>query len=369
VICEYNPFHNGHLRQISQIRKTFGECGIISIMSGNYVQRGEPAILGKYERAGLAVDNGADLVLELIPPYCFAPAEIFARAGVYIAVSVGADALAFGSETGDIAQLRSVSENLRSDIFAAAFDTAVKENTHGERSYIKIRSDVYRGLFGEELPGGPNDILALEYIAAADKYGLDLCAFRREDGFSATQAREAFDSCDNEILGSTVPDNVLQALSDRRGRIAERNRVFETMIMHRLLTLTADEMSGFEDCPYSLAARLTESADESRGVGETLARACTNKYTYARIKRVLLNCLCSVKKGAYGKLPEYTHLLAANAAGRRYLREIAGKTGIPIVTKPADGELSGIALTADRLYAFASGKTASDAVKDKPFIL
>lgn len=103
VICEYNPFHRGHAKQLSALRERFAAAGeevtVLALMSGNYVQRGEPALFDKYIRTKAALLCGADLVAELPYPYCAAPADRFARAGVYLAERLGADTLAFGSES------------------------------------------------------------------------------------------------------------------------------------------------------------------------------------------------------------------------------------------------------------------------------
>ena len=114
IVCEYNPFHNGHLLQINEIKKSTDEP-IICVMSGNFTQRGEIAIADKYARAKAALECGADLVVELPIPFCISSAEYFARAGVFIAESAGADSLYFGSECGDAQLILSAAKAIYSD--------------------------------------------------------------------------------------------------------------------------------------------------------------------------------------------------------------------------------------------------------------
>ena len=362
VICEYNPFHNGHLYQFRKIRDSFGDCRIISVMSGNFVQRGEPAVLDKYIRARLAVENGADLVLELTPPYCFAPAEIFARAGVYIADSVGVDALVFGSEFGDTGKLRNISENLSSETFSCALDAAVKENIHSEKSYIRIRSEVYENLFGGSLPDTPNDILALEYLSALRNTDIEPFAFERETGYSAGGAREAYFENDTEKLRSLVPENVFDLLMKDRDTAISRSAAFDKMIIYKLLSEDPGKQQfECEECPSSLIYRLYDAAINSTDLPDLVGQANSKKYTSSRIKRALLNLLFGVRKGSYASLPENTNLLAANGSGRSYLREISRSARINIMTKPT------VSLC-DELYSFASGAAASDAYRRSPYI-
>ena len=142
IITEYNPFHNGHKRQIEAVRRLFGEeVAVVSLMSGNFVQRGDFALLPKEYRAMMAIKGGADLVLELPYPYSGACAEVFARAGVSILSDIGADYLVFGSESGDISYLEQTVHNLSDE----HFDKLLAERVKAEpsRAYATLRDEVY----------------------------------------------------------------------------------------------------------------------------------------------------------------------------------------------------------------------------------
>ena len=161
IIAEYNPFHSGHAYQIEQVRNTFGkEACITVILGGIFSQRGAPYIAPPYVRAEAAVACGADLVLELPFPFSCAPAGIFARAGVEIAVKIGANVLAFGSECGDLDALITKRRRLDSAEFREALAAAKDETVSKTRLYTRVYEEVY----GEEAPKMPNDILAIEYL-------------------------------------------------------------------------------------------------------------------------------------------------------------------------------------------------------------
>ena len=165
VICEYNPFHNGHRRQLSQIRDILGpDVGIVCLMSGNFVQRGAPAVFDKTVRARAAVECGASLVLELPVTAALSSAEGFARCGVEILDRLGAvDTLCFGSETGDTDALVRAAEAMCSPEFTQALRTALDEG----RSYPAARQLALERVSGDgALLTAPNDILAAEYCKA-----------------------------------------------------------------------------------------------------------------------------------------------------------------------------------------------------------
>ena len=168
IICEYNPFHNGHKYQIERVRDILGEdvC-VIAIMSGNYTQRADVAIADKSVRAVSAVDEGVDLVLELPFPYSMASAEFFAEAGVSIADAVGADYLAFGAESGDISVLNGYADLMLDESYKERFDSL---DATGADGYAKICEKASLELAKEQgLPPisfTPNNILALEYLKA-----------------------------------------------------------------------------------------------------------------------------------------------------------------------------------------------------------
>ena len=174
IISEYNPFHKGHKYQLDDIRKQYGEdTAIIALMSGNYTQRGDVAIMDKYVRAECAVRGGANLVLLLPFPYSASSAEFFANAGVAIANSLGiVDILAFGSESGDVNFLYSVAENMLSSEFYNSLKKLMSDDEKKNLGYPKLCEIAYKQLFSYELGESffsPNNILAIEYIKALIK--------------------------------------------------------------------------------------------------------------------------------------------------------------------------------------------------------
>ena len=168
IVCEYNPMHNGHVRHIAATREILGDCGIVCVMSGNFVQRGDFAVMNKFVRARAAVLSGADLVLELPVPWCISSAERFAFGGVSILENIGAVThISIGSESGDAERLEQTADIL----LDPRMDEIIRRELENGISYATARQRAAEELAGQELQElkSPNDILGLEYLKAAVK--------------------------------------------------------------------------------------------------------------------------------------------------------------------------------------------------------
>ena len=337
VICEYNIFHNGHKEQLELIRSAYGEdAAIVAIMSGNFVQRGEAAVMPKYDRAKLALEYGADLVLELPFPWSCSGAEYFARAAVWIASSLGVvDVLCFGSETGDLEILRKCTANITSDKFKDALDSEFESSVHTPESNIKLRQRIYSKLFGEEYPVKPNDILAVEYLKALGSFESNIQPFthKRVSSFSATSSRKAFSDGNFEELSKLVPPASCRACESQGTPAKLKNA--ESAILFGLRSLETGH--NVAECGGGGVAYLKKNALEAATLEEYFENAATKKYTSAKIRRMTLNALLSVAPSDVSELPEYTVLLAANKKGCRILSKTRRSTnGFSIITKPSD---------------------------------
>ena len=334
VICEFNPLHEGHKYILAEAKRRAD--AVVCIMSGNFVQRGGSAVRDKYERAKDAASAGADLVVELPFPWCSAPAEFFARAGVTIASALGADTLVFGSESGDV-DLIARAAALSDDEF---FISEVKKRYEGSVGYAGARYDAATELFPEVAPvfDGKNDMLAAEYIRQSRRIGYapEFCAVRRIVTKSASRIREE----------SGFHDGLfdVEKILFRLGKISRDAFDHESGIINLL----------------ERAATSSESFPDS---------AKTKKYTDARLRRAALFAVTGTKKEELETPPAFTVLLAANSKGRRI---IDGARGIEIVTKPADAACPQYKAeaAADRLYTLISEEPADGDyfIKKSPFI-
>ena len=369
VISEFNPFHNGHHYLVSEVRRAFGgDTCIIALMSGNYTQRGDVAIADKFARAASAVCGGVDLVLELPFPFSTASAEFFATAGVRLAAALGVvDTLAFGSECGDLSLLRTVAERISTAEFTAAVCAlSDKEPTLG---HARVTERVYRDLYGDDgaaLLSGPNDTLALQYLAANASLGTPLTPFTvkrvgsyhsqsLDEAISATAVRSAMVTNLTAAAAAMPSDSFAPLLAEIEANrapadISRLSAVF--LSFFRLVT---------PDPQDELLCRLQKAAIRATDLENLMSLAATKRYTNANLRRALWHRLLGVTSAELRQPPAYTQVLAMNDRGRQALRKAARASKIPLLTKPADaraltGEAAAqaaLAQRADFLYPLA----------------
>ncbi len=333
IICEYNPFHNGHLYHIRETRKN-GATHIVVVMSGNFVQRGDVAVMDKLTRARLAVRSGADLVIELPVQYCLSCAENFASGAVWLLHCLGAvEELSFGSECGDIEKLRKALDTVQ--LAAVSRQQEIEKIMKMGYTYPRAINSVVSGIDPRiaNIINSPNNMLAIEYIRALNKFASHIEPFtvkRSGSEHDSAQPVQEFASAsfirENLLLKTgnfplsryTTPiwaESIKEA--SESGRMASMRKL-ERIILYKLRTSSAEEMSlvsnvaqGFENRMYS--ARTSSSLEE------LLYRLKTKRYTMARIRRILLSLLIGIRQSDMEHLPPYGRILAFNDRGAEIL--------------------------------------------------
>lgn len=399
IICEYNPFHTGHKRQIDILRSMGYEC-VVCVMSGNYTQRGELAMFDKYTRAKSAVLGGADIVLELPFPYSSFSAEGFANAGVHILASLGLDAISFGSECGEVSILERAADAITSPEFATLYNELQCGGLGSASAYF----ETIKSLSGEDVSLLSNDILGISYVAAIKRLDvkLDIVPIKREGSAyndkelnscklpSASAIREKLKNSDDDlesIFCAYIPEASLKAIVSAKnnglGPVFANNIEKEILSFFKLMTpaeITSRAImrscggDHIAEDGCGILERVCRVAKDSFTLDELLEASYNSKYTDARIHRVILFSLLGVSDKLTRSLPEYTVLLGASACGRRFLSTIRKTVQIDIVTKPADAPEYAVQKTigeaADMFYtsAFPQKKAHDYFVKAHPFM-
>ena len=346
IVAEYNPFHAGHEYHIQRTRELLGDCTVVCVMSGDFVQRGEAALFSKFARAESACRSGADLVVELPLPWALSSAEGFAGGAVGLLEDLGAEFISFGSETGDTEAIESAAEALSGEEYSNLIKKILKKK---EISYAAAREKALREITGEraEIIKGPNDSLAAEYLKAIRSLqssmkplavkrlgnGHDSCG---ERGFlSASEIRERFRN--GEDISPFVPEKAAKIYNEERavGRVIEKE-LFETAALARLRALDAESFRALPDCADGLGDRLYAAVRTASALEEIYASAKTKKYAMSRIRRAVMCALLGLSAGMNGGKVPYVRLLSANERGCRILREISDRKTIPLITKPAE---------------------------------
>lgn len=324
IICEYNPLHLGHEKQLRHIRQHFQDAAIVCLMSGNYVQRGMPAILDKSLRAKAAVLSGADLVLELPVTYALSSAEGFAAGSVGILGSF-CDYLCFGSETGDKDILTGTAWALLSD----AFPPLLRQELDKGTSFPAARAAALEkmGLSGK-IPVNPNDILAVEYCKAilAQHAKMEPLPILREGSYHAETADKDNPSATalrRLMLGG---QSWLELVPECAGELLSEGALHdlyagERAILSRLRTMTDRE---FEALPYGsegLWRKFMHACREENTLEEIIAATKSKRYTRTRIDRMVMCAFLGITKEMLEAPAPYTRILAFNDAGRAVLKE------------------------------------------------
>lgn len=328
IIAEYNPFHNGHAYQIQKIKNEYSDY-IIIIMSGNFVQRGEPAIINKFKRAKIAVDNGASLVLELPLIYSTSNAEIFAHGGINILNSMGiVDRLYFGSEDNSI-----ILKKLLKKINANLDDAKIKKFLAEGNSYIKSRELAMDFLSQEEkeILKKPNNILALEYIKNLEKlnskikpYSIERKNVNHNDDFSIDEFASASyirRLCyNNEDVNNFIPHYELKV----ENKLENYFEIFKYKMISEKINF-----KDYFDYEVGLENRILENLD-SKNFEELIEKVHSKRHSKSRIKRLVLEILLDIKKDEIKKSFEepYTRVLACDKRGIEIFKKSKNKNKI-----------------------------------------
>ena len=356
VICEYNPFHFGHLYQLKQLKSEFD--GVVCIMSGNLVQRGSVAVADKYLRAETALKNGADLVLELPFPWCCSAAKDFARAGVHIASNVAVSQLAFGADE-NLDSLCKIRELISADDFGEKLKSLVEQNKSA--SYPQALKSLVGAELGEEYASfseKPNNILALEYLSALENYKITPFAVKRDQGFKSSSVIRTLG--DGELILNELPPESAKVLNRELGKDFPRDiKKLDSFFIGSLRRMSCEK--GCEDIystPYDLYKKLVSNSVKANSVDE-LVLSCADKiYTCARVRRAILATVFGITARHVCSMPSYTCVLGANEIGRAILKDSKKQSKIDIITKP----VKALEASEETRQSFLFAKSAEDVI-------
>ncbi len=338
IIAEYNPFHNGHAWHIARTREA-GCDRVVVCMGGHFTQRGEAAMLSKWDRARMALACGADAVFELPALFAVRTADAFARGGVEILDGLGADALAFGSEIADMATLRALAALREHE--PESVSAAVSEGLDAGMSHARAWGEAaasYLGLAVEAL-NRPNALLAAEYLRALDgchSRMTPLAIPRRGDYHddtpgafaSATAIRVAFARGETALALQGIPE------AARPWASPDALHPMDDMLLYRLRQMTPGEMAALPDMGEGLENRLYRLCRAASGREALLDGLKCKRYTRARLSRMLTYALLGLDGDALKAVqrPAYARLVGIRRGAEPLLRELKARATLPIVS-------------------------------------
>ena len=343
IICEYNPFHNGHKFHIEETKRLTGADSVIAIMSGNFIQRGECAIYDKKLRAKAAILGGADLVLELPTVYACASAEFFALGAVRILNALGiVDTLSFGAETDEVASIMSLARLLAAE--PKDFSDSLKKHSRNGLSFPASREAAVRDIMGDagaEILSSPNNILGTEYCKALIKENSEIIPF----AVMRKGAAHDTDRTNGEIASASHIRSIIyeqgfdKAKAFMPGFAAELFDVapihsikgMEKAIIAQLVKMPAEALKNISDVAEGLENRIKAAAFESDSLDELVDKIKTKRYTHSRIRRIVLSAYLGITDALRRSMPPYIKILDHNEKGQKLIAAAKKTSALPLV--------------------------------------
>ena len=346
IVAEYNPFHRGHAWHIAETRRRLGgEAPVVCVMSGHWVQRGECALADKWLRAALALDRGADLVVELPTPWAMASAESFARGAVSLLAATGVvDVLSFGSETGELAPLEEAAAALDAPDYPERLRAALGRGL----SFPAARQEAA----GAACLSAPNNNLGVEYLRSLRALGSTIrpMTVPRQGAGHDGPAAGGFASASElrRLLRAGRGEEAAPYLTAPWSEELADMQHIERAVLARLRTMGEGDWAALPDGggAEGLPSRLAKAAREAVSLEDFYTRAKTRRYPHARLRRLALAAFLGLRAAERPAAPPYVRVLGLGGRGRVLLRRMKDTCPLPVIVKPAQArELDGPART------------------------
>lgn len=357
IVAEYNPFHNGHLYHIQKSKEITNSDIVIAVMSGNFIQRGLPALFDKWTRTKIAIQNGVDIVIEL--PVCFSTssAEYFAHGSIGILDSLNVvNSLSFGNECEDIEILKRIANVLfhEPDEYKRYLQNEIKKGT----SYPIARSNALKTFLRKEFDEkaltsillDSNNILGIEYLKAFQSFDSPIVPYsiKRKGGnynstaiydniCSSTAIREMFKTGKIAPLSNVVPENCSNILSQEllNGRAPMFLENFEKEILYEIRKISLESLTNLPDINEGLENLIKKAANECIDLENLIETIKSKRYTRTRIQRILIHLLLGIQKDIVENhkcSPQYARVLGMSKNGEKALPYLINNSRIPVIT-------------------------------------
>ncbi len=353
LICEYNPFHNGHLYHIEKTKELYPDSIIILVLSTCFTQRGNISILTKEEKTEIALNYGIDLVIEL--PFIFSSqsADIFAKGAISILNELGCDTLVFGSESNDVEKLKEIA-NIQ--LNNSLYDDLVKSYLDDGVNYPTAMSNAVRDISDLDI-GTPNDLLGLSYVKEIIRQGSNITpiTIQRTNDFhdeelnnkivSATAIRKAL--VEDKDIKDNVPSLVYEYLKNKK------NINYFDFLKYKIIN-EGSNISNYQTVDEGIENRVINYIDKCRDLDTLIDKVKTKRYTYNKISRMFIHILVSLtKEEALDQDLKYIRVLGFNTRGKEYLNSIKKNIKVPIITniKKNNEDLLKIEIRTEKIYS------------------
>ncbi len=370
IICEYNPFHNGHLYHINKVKKMFPDYTIILVISSSFTERGEISIINKFDKTKIALNYGVDLVIEL--PFAFSTqsADIFAKGSISLLNHLNCEYLVFGSESNDIDTLK---ELAKIQLKSKRYDKLVKKYMDNGTNYPTAMNKALIDLGGKNIKN-PNDLLGLSYIKEIIKnnYNIIPLSIKRTNDYHSLKVND-------KIISASAIRNLIK--NKKRFRkyvpnlsykhINKNNLDIKLFELLKYKINSDSDLSLYQTVDEGIENRIIKYIDSVSNLDELISKIKTKRYTYNKISRMLIHILCNFTKEEAIKFKEITYIrvLGFNDKGKIYLNTIKKNSTISIVTNPknSNDEMLKLEHRVTNIYNIVTGSNLKDQL-EKPII-
>ena len=367
IICEYNPFHNGHLYHLKKIKEKYPDSLIVLVMSSCFTQRGNISILTKEEKTRIALSYGIDLIVEL--PFVFASqsADVFAKGAISILKELDVDYLVFGSETNDVTKLE---EMANIQLNNSQYEELVKEYIKEGISYPTAMSKAIKKITNLDITT-PNDLLGLSYIKEIirQKTKIIPITIKRTNDFHSTDLK-------GQIVSATAIRKALKEDKDIKDFVPEitynflknkKENNYYPLLKYKVI-IEKEEIKRYQTVDEGIENRIINNINKCQTTSELIEKIKTKRYTYNKLSRMLIHILTSLTKeeGQEQEL-KYIRVLGFNNFGKDYLNNIKKDLSLPLITniKKKDEDLLKIDIRVEKIYALIN-HTDPNSYKNPP---
>ena len=325
IIAEYNPFHNGHLYHLNQIKKMYPDSTLILVTNSYFTQRGDVSLINKWDKVDLALKFGIDLIVEL--PFVFATqsADFFARGSIQILEHLKVDKIVFGSECNDIDLLKNIAKTLLNN---NNIKDNLKEGVNYPTAVSKMLEEKYN-IFLKE----PNDILGVCYIKEIMKLdsNIEPICIKRTNNYHSLDLNNI---CSDKAIREALKNREnIEKFTPNIEKYLKVHFVDEFFPFIKYKIISENDLNKYQSVEEGIEYRLKKYINKSNSLEDFISKVKTKRYSYNRIKRTLIHILCGfTKEEAKNLKTEYIRILGFNDKGRSYLKKIKKSIDIPIIT-------------------------------------
>lgn len=342
IIAEYNPLHKGHQFHIEKTKAITGADYVVAVLSGDFVQRGIPAIMDKHTRTKMALEAGIDLVMELPVPYALSSGEGFGFGGISILDQLGCvDTVSFGTEAGSLKSLTTIAKVLSNETpdYKQAYQTALKNGLTHPAARVYALKETNPDLDTSILDGNSNNMLALEYCKALYQLNSSITPVTIKREGQDYLEQNACSTNLEDFTSATAIRNVLEKDSDSRQKFVFLDD-FSSVLHYKLLSLDYDCLLTYREVTDSFARKILKHKNAFTSFTQFANLLWTKETTYARVCRTMMYLLLDMKKDdwdVHTAVP-YARVLGFRKDAAPLLSEIKKMASIPLVTKLADAD-------------------------------